>query len=348
MKRCFQIVCRFLGLTLAASSNGRQPRQRRARPAVEALNDRILPAVLWWQVGPAQQTGGPGAHRLTIMGDNHDNNLVIHDNGTAGLNDVTFQCNGASFMPNVAKITEVVIYTGAGHDSVFYQMAGPVLPGVIRDVGVILGNGSDTFTASVGNVGMNADVQFGVDGGNGNDVLQAIATGTIAKGARLEFAYDGEGGNNNLLAYASNVNVQPGATLQFALYGDNAEAASDTAHLGGHNFLQVFYSGQMDGTLVLDDRCDGGTPGSLGGVVNDDITLSNGSTGTVRGVITAPGYGAVVRGGVGIDWLRFVIHAPKTAHVTNAGIQGDGGLDVAIHTSNVATVGSFLLDQTVP
>jgi hypothetical protein len=291
-----------------------------------------------FHVGPAQQTGGPGAHRLTIVGDNQTNNLVIQDNGTAGLNNVTFQCNGVPFKPNAADITEVVIYTGAGHDSVSYKMVNPVLPGVIRDVGAILGDGSDTFTASVGNVGMNADVQFGVDGGRGNDVEQAIVTGTIASGARLLFTYDGEGGNNNLLAYASNVNVQPGATLQFNFQGDNTEAASDTVHPGGHNCVGVFYSGRMDGTLVLDDACQGGTPGHPGGVVNDDITLSAGSTGTLKQVLNGPGYGAIVRGGVGNDWLRFVIHGPgtATAHVANASVHGDGGLDVYIHTPNVA------------
>jgi hypothetical protein len=40
-----------------------------------------------FNVGPAQQTGGPGAHRLTIQCDNLAN-LEIRDTGTAGLNKI--------------------------------------------------------------------------------------------------------------------------------------------------------------------------------------------------------------------------------------------------------------------
>jgi hypothetical protein len=323
-----------------------RPSPRGFVPSVEALDDRVLPACVF-QVGPALQVPG---HRLTITGDNATNNLVILDNGTAGVNNVIVKCNAQPvFMPGAA-ISEVFMNTGGGHDSVLYKMLGNVLPNVTRHVSDKFGNGGHSFTAMMKSVGAHADVQFGVEPiyggvtGSGNDLLQAIVQGNVASGADLEFAYDGGAGNNALLASASHVNVAPGATLDFTLWGDNP----DSTDPGGHNSVAVNYSGRMDGTLDLDDRCQGGTPGFFGGVVNDDITLYRGSTGTVKGVLVGPGRGAVVRGGVGIDRLRFVIHAPKTAKVINASIQGDGSLDAAIHTMNVIPVGTFSLNQLVP
>jgi hypothetical protein len=343
------IFARSFSRLAGLPSERRQPSRQRTnavRPALEALDDRVLPSCTY-QVGPALQIAG---HRLTITGDNSINNLVIHDDGTAGVNNVRVSCNGGPwYMPGKA-ISEVVMFPGGGHDSVLYKMMGNVLPGVQRHVGDNFGNGGNTFTAMVKSVGANADVQFaaaplwGQSTGSGNDLLQAIVQGNVASGADLEFAYDGGAGNNALLASASHVNVAPGAKLLFTLWGDDP----DSTDLGGHNCVAVNYSGRMDGQLVLDDRCQGGTPGSFGGVVDDDITLNAGSHGTVMGVLTGPGYGAMVRGGVGIDRLRFVIHAPHTAKVANASIQGDGSLDEAVHTANVATGGTFSVNQVVP
>jgi hypothetical protein len=332
MKR---FLMNILGIEGERTATGkRAARSRPARggfvPGVEPLDDRVLPTCTF-SVLPG---GIGGGKLLKITGDNLSDQVTVRDNGSAGVNNVVVKCNAQPLFLPGAAVSQVVMYTRGGNDRVVYQMGGPVLPGVIRNVFADLGKGNDSLLAAAGNVGAGTHVSFAVQGGNGNDRLQANVLGNLAPTALLDFNYQAGGGTDLLQAHAANVNVGAGARLYFGFVGYGPEGIGPN----GRDTVLVNYSGKMEGQLWLDDRCEDG-----GGRVNDDITLGAGSTGAV-----SSGFGkAWVRGGSGNDSLRFVIHNQGTAQV-NAEMHSDGGSDVAIHTANVSTPDFFPVNQVVP
>src|SRR4051794_39325115 len=85
---------------------------------------------------------------LLIRGDSRANDIVIQDNGQDSAGNITVILDGVS-TTSVGSITRIVVKSGNRDDTVSYQTTGD-FSAISRDVQVWLGNGSDTFMASLG------------------------------------------------------------------------------------------------------------------------------------------------------------------------------------------------------
>ena len=301
---------------MTAQTTSQTGRRARFVPAVEALEDRRVPAVNFIVQGSTLFITSP-----TVPGQ-RSSRIVITDNGGTGPNNVTaFAVQ--PFTPNV-PISTVVVNTGRGNDRVFYNLVGNLT--TTRTVDVSLGSGNDHFVATIRrNLLSGSSLTVNANGGPGNDNLEAVIVGSLAANSHLALNYDGgPGGDNHIrVATASFVNVAAGAALTENLIGD-----------GGSDVVTSEYQGLLSGTVQINER--GGNGPNL---MKADIELAAGSTGTVLR--------SSVVGGPHDDILTFLVHNRGVAPANQNFLDGDGGFNIAFRTTNVV-VSHVQVDHVVP
>ena len=169
---------------------------RRFVPRLEALNDRVVPAVSFDLQGTF----------LFVTGDTGANTITITDSGTAtGVGVV------GDDVPYVATspITHVFVDTLDGDDTVVYNLTGPLA--VNRLVDAQLGLGVDSFTVNLTGQSLaalvNLDITaYGGDrGGRDTMVLNAQRVSTN-EDSILNVFFEGAGGKDTIV-----LDYSPGA-----------------------------------------------------------------------------------------------------------------------------------------
>jgi Ca2+-binding RTX toxin-like protein len=262
----------------------------RFTPAVEVLDERIAPAVTASFV--------PGAHTLTVFGDNLDNTITISRNaaGTILVNGGAVATPGGT--PTVANTSLIQVFGQGGNDAIALDEANGTLPAAQ----LFGGAGNDTLTGGSGD-----DLLFGqagndvllgkggndlLFGGDGNDVL------TGGAGSDMVF---GEAGNDRMI-------WNPGDGSDLNEGGDG----NDTVEVNGGNASETF-TVTANGTRVRFDRVtpapfsiDIGTSENL--VVNmnggdDTFTASNGLASLISLTVDGGAGNDTITGGDGNDVL---------------------------------------------
>ena len=257
--------------------------------SLESLSDRIVPAATAVQEGTL----------LTITGDSGANVIEITDDGT----ELTVVCDGEEVVLD-GPVTEFVLSLGSGNDEVSLTFSG-ALEGT-RTFDVSLGNGHDTFTASLG------------DGAVDPNTNEAVPS-SLADGAVLELAVRGMNGHDSLSFNAASTDVGAGATLSVELGGGN-----------GKDTLDYSYGGIRLGDLTLSASGGNGKD-----EVSGEATFDATSTGTAD---------LDVMGGNGKDTLALLVTDDSGDTSTLAGltatVDGGRGADLADVLGDVEVIGA--------
>jgi hypothetical protein len=300
----------------------RQSSRARFRPRPEVLEDRTVPA-LSFQVIP---NGGPGGGAiLRITSNRASDSVVINDDGTGNVNNVTV----GAFSPGTA-ISQVVFNGHRGGDQVTYNLTGD-LQGTLP-VAVPLGSGTAV------QAGLPRDVEIHMEKGKDRFVTNFNGHSLLANSDFLLNAGTGRGADNlQVNANQGNgTNVAAGARLRVNLNSFNKR---------GNDTVTFNYKGQQDGTLNF--HLFGG-PGSDQLAAN--VELLAGSTGNPL-LGEGPNNPATVNGGPGRDSLMFLVHNDNPSTTSTAPIfaemHGGAGKDVGVHTANVKAF-SVENDMIVP
>jgi hypothetical protein len=290
---------------------------RRARfvPGVEALEERLVPAVNFIVQGSTLLIQGPTTRNVGGQ------QIVITDNGGSGPNNVT-AFSTQPFSPNV-PISTVVVNTSRGNDRVAYNLIGDL--SAPRTLTVNLGGGSDQFVATIRrNLLSGSSLTINANGGGGPDNLQAVLIGSLAANSQLALNYDGGPGDNLIrISSASTVNVGTGASLTENLIGN-----------GGSDRIVTQYQGVLAGNLQINAR-GGRGPNTM----SADIEVAAGSSGRILP--------SSLIGGPGDDSLTFLVHNRGGIPANNQFLDGDGSFNTAVRTSNVI-VSHVARDRVVP
>lgn len=189
---------KFLG-RLIVKSPPRRPIvvRRRATPAVETLQDRVLPSV--------SVTLTP-AHQLVIIGDNAPNHVTISQGATT----IDVVADGKNFSFDSASV-KLIFFAGRGGNDVFVNNTAvssialggagdDMLQGGSGDDILIGGRGNNILTGGGGN-----DFVLGgagndhMHGGAGNDILIGLAGNDTEHGGAGNDFLAGNAGNDNLM-----------------------------------------------------------------------------------------------------------------------------------------------------
>jgi hypothetical protein len=290
---------------------------RRARfvPGVEALEERLVPAVNFIVQGSTLFIVGPTTRNA------RGQQIVITDTGGAGPNNVT-AFSKQPFSPNV-PISNIVVNTSRGNDRVAYNLLGSLT--TTRSLTVNLGGGSDQFVATIrSNLLSGSSLAIIANGDGGPDTLQAKLIGSLASNSRLALAYDGGGGDNRIfIQSASAVSVGTGASIVESLNGN-----------GGSDRVITQYQGLLGGNLQVNAR-GGRGPNTM----SADLEIAAGSSGRILS--------SSLFGGPRDDTLTFLVHNRSGIPANNQFLDGDGGFNTAVRTSNVI-VSHVARDRVVP
>jgi Ca2+-binding RTX toxin-like protein len=256
-----------------------QRRPRRAVPAVELLDERVLLSVT--------ASFSPGAGILSILGDAQNNNIVISRDaaGTILVNGGAVRIQGGA--ATVANTTLIQAFGQDGNDIISLDETNGALPAA----NLFGGNGNDILTGGSGN-----DMLFGqagndillgkagddqLFGGDGNDTL----TGGV--GADQVF---GEAGNDLMI-------WNPGEGTDLNEGGDGI----DTVQVNGGNGAETF-TVTANGSRVRFDRTDP-APFSIDIGTSEKLAVNmNGGDDTfTAGNGLAPLIAITVDGGAGND-----------------------------------------------
>jgi hypothetical protein len=108
-------------------------------PRCEQLEDRLVPALTIRQVGTT----------MRIIGDDNLNDFIqISDAGTSTPRSVVVVANGQFRFSNL-PVTRIIVRTGAGNDTITYQMQRQLAAGNLRNIQVDVGDGHDTVTMNL-------------------------------------------------------------------------------------------------------------------------------------------------------------------------------------------------------
>jgi Ca2+-binding RTX toxin-like protein len=265
-------------------------RPGRIVPDLEALNERILPAVT--------ASFSPGAGVLAVFGDNQDNTIVVSRDaaGAILINGGAVRIRGGA--PTVANTALIQVFGQAGNDQISLDEANGVLP----SANLFGGDGNDTLIGGSGN-----DMLFGQAGNDtllgkgGSDFLFGGAGDDILTGGAGDDQVFGEAGNDRMIW-----NPGDGTDL------NEGGAGNDTVEVNGGNGAETF-TASPNGTRVRFDRVtpapftlDIGTTENL--VVNmnggdDTFTGSNGLAGLISLTVDGGAGNDTITGGDGNDRL---------------------------------------------
>jgi len=268
----------------------KKPAHVRFVPAVEALADRVLPAVT--------ATFLPNAGTLSVFGDAQDNTIVVSRDSAGKLlvNGGAITIQGGA--PTVANTTLVQVFGQAGNDQITLDETNGALP----TANLFGGSGSDTLTGGSG-----SDLLFGQSGDdtllgkNGDDFLFGGSGDDVLTGGRGNDQVFGEAGNDRMIW-----NPGDGSAL------NEGGSGNDTIEVNGGNVSENFTI-TANGSRVRFDRTspgpfflDVGTSENL--VLNanggdDVITAGNGLARLINLTIDGGAGNDTITGGDGDDRL---------------------------------------------
>src|SRR5262245_24363816 len=262
-------------------SGHKLPSQGRFLPALEPLDDRIVPAVT--------ASFSPGRHILSVFGSPQNNNIVV-SRDAAGI----ILVNGGDVpvrggVATVANTTLIQVFGKRGNDQIALDEANGTLPAAH----VFGGAGNDTLTGGSGN-----DLLFGQAGNDnllgkgGNDQLFGGSGDDILTGGTGSDMVFGEAGNDRMI-------WNPGDGSALNEGGDGI----DTVEVNGGNASETF-TVTANGSRVRFDRVNP-LPFFLDIGTSENLVLNaNGGDDTVTaGNGLAPLIQITVDGGVGNDTI---------------------------------------------
>jgi Ca2+-binding RTX toxin-like protein len=250
-------------------------------PSVEALGERILPAVT------ASFTSGAGI--LTVFGDSQNNTIVVSRNAAGNIlvNGGAVAVTGGT--ATVANTALIQVFGQAGNDTISLDETNGALPAA----DLFGGTGNDVLTGGSGN-----DMLFGQAG---NDTL-------LGKGGN-DFLFGGDG--NDVLTGGSGddqVFGQTGDDRMIWNPGDGTDLneggdGNDTVEVNGGNGAEVF-TATPNGSRVRFDRTSP-APFSLDIGTSENLVVNmNGGDDTFTGSNgLAPLISLTVDGGAGNDTI---------------------------------------------
>jgi hypothetical protein len=260
-------------------------------PHLECLEDRSLPSC-------TASLGTDGV--LTVLGDEARNVIAIRTDATDPTR-LTVVCDGVTTGP-AGPVFGLVVRGLGGNDSVTLSLGRPRMR-----IDVDLGDGDDTFDATVGGTSVSFDsLHLAVNGGLGNDLLSTNLTGaTIDSLGGIDVTLSGGQGNDTLRSRSADLSARGFAPyVQVKLLGGV-----------GTDQLSATYQGRLDGAFAT--FANGG-PGA--DCVDLDVRLDTRPSG--------PLFGAALRlrarGSGGDDRLALAYHAPSAAPEDLDGLV-DGG-----------------------
>jgi hypothetical protein len=297
------------------------------QPRLEALEDRQLLSVTTTSL-----SGGA----WVLSGDAASDRVVINDNGTGGVNNITVTVNGIPLSPN-ASVWKVTLNMNGGDDTVKYNLMQPLQPGGwYHELHVDLGRGNDTFDGFVRGVSSGAaGLNLYVDGRDGNDAVRAHVFGTVSSaqsngGVGLgltgglgsdTIAFDQQTPDPQLnpSGVGRDLNISGGALVWANVHG--LEGWTDTLNnFDSGNTISLSYRGQLNGALAFQLMGAGGAD-RISAVLN----LASTSTGIVGNPNDPTRTSARILAGAGDDLLTYSIF-PNGAAVRLQSPQVDGGL----------------------
>jgi Ca2+-binding RTX toxin-like protein len=229
---------------------------------------------------------------LTFTGDDASDRVEIVDTGLAGAGQLRYRINGGAWVTSPNEVWRVALNLGGGNDTVDYNIGrsfdairpgglGTVVNGKVaglyREIEANLGDGDDTFNATVhGNVVGPNGMRILANGQRGNDRITATLNGDVRGSASMGFSFQGgdidQGGDPSRVGVdfitvnlSNDVDVDSSSLIWINMWGG-----------GGNDNQQIHYQGELDGKLLLH---------SEGGAGDDwlvaDLALDAGSQGSV-------------------------------------------------------------------
>lgn len=265
-----------------------QPRRPAVRPRVENLEDRSLPAC----------SVVPSGAVLTITGDNGPNNVRIVDNATAGPGNVTVICDGIATPLNTFTISQIIVNTGGGNDTVEFGLNAKLPAGLNRLLAVDLGDGHDNLIASfAGGFSNVAGMTLTAQGGRGRDffLVNALNNVELDPGSALRLDMN-SGDDRDIVLVGYNGRMRGALSLITAGGNDRDRMFTNVALLAGSAgslVAQQYGLGADDRMGLIVDAAAGSTTGVSGLV--DGGTGFNTSTQTafIPAVSIQDGFGVI-------------------------------------------------------
>jgi Ca2+-binding RTX toxin-like protein len=338
---------KLFGAPSARPSRPSPRRRSRFRPSVEALADRILPAI-------TMRTFTLATGTLTIRADAADDTILLTQDpsGTVFINGSPFNLPNAPL--NVSDINHIDIRSGGGHDTIdLTGLTGYTgtsnLQGEAGNDTLLGSNSNDILLGMGGNDFLDGRGGFDVaEGWGGNDTILGGAGDDILAGGEDNDSVDG-GYGNDLLDDTVDLPFETGTTNDTLMAGDGNDTleggnGTDRLVLSGRSMYGTTYTitGATAGTISLRtsplitpatvvtytgiERIDDLNPGSSGGPFGFANNLTYHATGgnDTLNVINGPSVDGVqtmqINRGAGTTALNF---ANKFAVTVNAG----GGRD---------------------
>lgn len=174
-------------------------------PRLEAFDERVLPSV----TVTCSPTG-----ILTVKGGAAADVISIRDTGNSDPGSVTVFDHGTQVFASTVPITQIVVMSGRGNDTVDYWLTSGLTSK--RQVTADLGAGNDSYAAHLDGQSLAANLMMQAVGGAGKDHLELDA-GHVTVGAKSWLTVDLRGGTGSD-AVAFNYSpdfVDPTAVVKF-------------------------------------------------------------------------------------------------------------------------------------
>jgi hypothetical protein len=258
------------------------------RPSLEPLEHREVPAVDF------SLSGGV----LSIDGGIGYDQIAINDYGNG-----TIKVYNAGHLHTFSGVTKVKARMGGGDDVVNHILQATQTSAITYDIN--LGSGDDTFTSTVENKSIGADLYFQLNGDSGNDEFYADVTGDVLGAGTYSFYARGDVGQDFFQVFATDLDVLSGGRVFIGAFGE-----------WGRDTIDILFEGEVDSGFTV--KGDGG---EYDDTIDVDVTLDFGSTGAM--------YGSYVDGGSGGDDMTFFVRKAgvRDSISVNAEIVGGVGID---------------------
>ena len=231
---------------------------------------------------------------LTFTGDAGSDTVRVVDTGLAGGGQLLYQINSGAWQTVGGEVWRVALNMGGGTDTVIYNLGrsfsatgangvGTVVngkvPGLYREIEANLGDGNDTFTATVhGNVVGPNGMRVLANRQQGNDTITGTLNGDVRGGAHMGFSF--HGGDVAEVGAPSQVGVDFINVFMTADVDVDANSVlwANVSGGGGNDNVQLTYQGELDGHLSFNLEGQGDSDW-----VRANIVLDAGSTGFMGG-----------------------------------------------------------------